>query len=84
MARVLAGALLQLRRIRELGAAEEPHVAVVPERIHVAEGGVACTCGRVAVVQELSNIAPALAHDVDPVTPAEAARASPLPHHAYA
>src|SRR5277367_5391943 len=67
MAHELAGALQQAGRIRQRCALKEPHVYVRSEYIDVAEGRIAQTCNRTAVMQDLPDFVPALSHHLKPL-----------------
>src|SRR6266849_658247 len=67
MAHELAGALQQAGRIRQRCAVKKPHVNVRSEYIHVAEGRIAQTCNRTAVMQDLPHFVPAFSHHLKPV-----------------
>ena len=67
MAHELAGALQQAGRIRQRCAVKEPHVYVRSEYIDVAEGRIAQTCNRTAVMQDLPDLVPASSHHLKPV-----------------
>src|ERR1700675_482866 len=67
MAHELAGALQQAGRIRQRCAVKEPHVYVRSEYIDVAEGRIAQTCNRTAVVQDLQDFVPAFSPQLKPV-----------------
>src|SRR5260370_39198702 len=58
MAHELAGALQQAGRIRQRCAVKEPHVYMRSEYIDVAEGRIAQTCNRTAVMQDLPDFVP--------------------------
>ena len=66
MAHELSGAFQQAARIREFRTTEEPYVDVSSERVDIGEASVRHARRRVAVVQQLSHIAPTSAHDVEP------------------
>src|SRR4051794_12214827 len=66
MAHELASAFQQALRIGNLGAAKETNVDVRFEGIHVGKGGVADTRGRMAIMQQLSNVVSAAAHGLKP------------------
>src|SRR6476469_7592001 len=68
MAHELAGALQQAGRIRQRRAVKEPHVYVRSECINVAEGRIAQTCNRTAVMQDLPDFVPAFSHHLKPLT----------------
>ena len=59
MAHELAGALQRAGRIRQRCAVKEPHVYVRTEYIDVAEGRIAQTYNRTAVMQDLPDFVPA-------------------------
>src|SRR5277367_533155 len=67
MAHELAVALQQARRIRQRRAVKEPHIYVRSEYIDVAEGRIAQTCNRTAVMQSLPDFVPALSHHLKPL-----------------
>src|ERR1700681_5050494 len=67
MAHELAGALQQAGRIRQRCAVKEPHVYVRSEYIDVAEGRIAQTCNRTAVMQKLPNFVAAFWHHLKPL-----------------
>jgi hypothetical protein len=64
--REFAGAFQQPLRIDKFGTTKEPDVDVSPEGIDIAECGVTYTRSRMAVVQYLSNVVTAVAHDLKP------------------
>ena len=66
MAHVFAVAFQQARWIREFGAMEEPDMDMGFERVDVGEGSIIDARGGMPVVQELSNIVAAVAHDLKP------------------
>ena len=55
------------RRFGKMGAMKETDIDVGRKRVDVAESGVTCACGRMAIVQDLSNVASTAAHDAEPV-----------------
>src|SRR5713101_7862526 len=67
MAHELAGALQQAGRIRQCRAVKEPHVYVRGEYIDVAERRVTQTYNRIAVMQKLPDLVPALSHHLKPL-----------------
>src|SRR5207245_10253952 len=67
MAHELALALQQAGRIRQRRAAKEPHVYVRSEYIDVAEGRVAQTCNRTAIMQELPDFVATFSHRLKPL-----------------
>src|SRR5215469_2196937 len=67
MAHELAGALQQASRIRQRCALKESHVHVRREYVDVAEGRIAQTCGRTAVMQKLPDFVPACSHHLKPL-----------------
>src|SRR5712692_10186146 len=67
MAHELASALQQAGRIRKRCAMKEPHVDVRSEYIDIAEGRISQTCNRIAVMQKLSDLVPALSHHLKPL-----------------
>src|SRR5437588_10169503 len=67
MAHELAVALQQAGRIRQRCAVKEPHVDVGSEYIDVAEGRIAQTCNRTAVMQYLPDFVPAFSHHLKPL-----------------
>src|SRR5438477_10518259 len=67
MAHELAGALQQAGRIRQRRAVKEPHVYMRSEYIDVAEGRIAQTCNRTAVMQKLPDFVPASSHHLKPL-----------------
>src|SRR4029077_5565959 len=67
MAHELAGALQQAGRIRQRRAVKEPHVYVRSEYIDVAEGRIAQTGNRAAVMQKLPDFVATLSHDLKPL-----------------
>jgi uncharacterized protein (UPF0332 family) len=66
VAHELACALQKAGRIRQLYAAEEPHIHVRGEHIDVAEGCIAQACDWTAVMQYLSNLVATCAHHLKP------------------
>src|SRR5262245_65303348 len=66
MAHELAGAFQQALGISKLGATKEPDIDVGFEGIDVGERRITYTRGRMAIMQQLSNIASAVAHDRKP------------------
>ena len=58
MAHELAGALQQASWIRQRRTVKEPYVYVRSEYIDVAEGSIAQTCNRMAVVQKVRGLRP--------------------------
>src|SRR6478736_7278478 len=67
MTHELAGALQQASRIRQRCAVKETHVYVRGEYIHIAEGRIAQTYNRTAVMQKLPDFVPALSHHLKPL-----------------
>ena len=67
MAHELAGALQRAGRIRQRCAVKEPHVYVRTEYIDVAEGRIAQTYNRTAVMQDLPDFVPAFSHHLKPL-----------------
>jgi hypothetical protein len=67
MAHEPAGALQQSSRIRQHCAVKEPNVNVRSEYIDVAEGRIAQTCNRTAVMQDLPDFVPAFSHHFKPL-----------------
>src|SRR5712671_846089 len=67
MAHELAGALQQAGRIRQRCAVKEPHVYVRSEYIDAAEGRIAQTCYRTAVMQKFPDFVPAFSHYLKPL-----------------
>ncbi len=67
MTHELAGALQQAGRIGEGCAMEETHVDMGGEDIDVAEGCIAQTSNRTAIMQELADFVTALSHHVKPL-----------------
>src|SRR6185312_3054678 len=67
MTHELAGALQQAGRIRQRCAVKESHVYVRGEYIDVAEGRIAQTCNRTAVMQYLPDFVPAFSHHLKPL-----------------
>src|SRR5271163_3172775 len=67
MAHELAGALQYTCRIRQRCAVKEPHVNVRSEYIDIAEGCIAQTCNRTAVMQDLPDFVPASSHHLKPL-----------------
>jgi len=61
-----AGAFEQALGIRQLGAAKEADIHVIPERIDVTECGICDARRRMAVMQQLPNVVPAGTHDLEP------------------
>jgi len=53
-------------RIGQFRTTKEPDVDVRPERVDIAEGGVVYTRSRVAIMQQLADIASAVSHHVKP------------------
>ena len=66
MAHELASTFQDAMRISDLGAPEEPNIHVSFERIDVAKRRVIYARSRVTVVQYLSNVVSAGAHDLKP------------------
>ena len=66
MAHELASAFQQALRIGNLGATKEPDIDVSLEGIDIGECRITYTRGRMAIVQQLSNIVSAVAHDLKP------------------
>src|SRR5262245_46530986 len=66
VAHELAGAFQQTIWIRNLRAAKEPDVDVSLEGVDVGERRIHYTCGGLAVMQHLSNVVAAIAHDLEP------------------
>ena len=54
------------RRIGKVGAVKETDIDVGRKRVDVAESGVTHACCRMAIVQDLSNVASTAAHDAEP------------------
>src|SRR4030081_322066 len=67
MAHTFAGALQQAGWIRQRCAVKEPHVDVRGEYIDIAEGCISQTCNRIAVMQKLPYLVPALSHHLKPL-----------------
>src|SRR5246127_2518221 len=67
MAHELAGALQQVRRIRQPCAVKKTHVYVRSEYIDVAEGRISQTCHRTAVMQKFPDFVPAFSHHLKPL-----------------
>ena len=67
MAHELAAALQQAGWIRQRCAMKEPHVDVRSEYIDIAEGRISQTCNRIAVMQKLPYLVPALSHHLKPL-----------------
>src|SRR5580704_17654348 len=67
MGHELAGALQQAGRIRQRCTVKEPHVYVRGEYIDIAEGRIAQTCNRTAVMQNLPDFVPASSHHHKPL-----------------
>jgi len=67
MAHELAGALQQAPRIPQRCTVKEPHIYVRSEYIDVAEGRIAQTCNRTAVMQKLPDFVPAFSHHLKPL-----------------
>ena len=67
MAHELASAFQQALRIANLGAAKEPDIDVSREGIDIGECRITYTRGRMAIMQQLSNIVSAVAHKLKPV-----------------
>src|SRR5271154_5639910 len=67
MTHELAVALQQASRIRQRCAVKEPHVYVRSEYIDVAEGRIAETGNRTAVMQELPDFVAASSHHLKPL-----------------
>src|SRR5215469_6789093 len=68
MAHALAGSLQQMGRIRECCTLKEANVYVRSKYIDVAEGRVAETCDRTAVMQGLADFVTASSHHLKPLT----------------
>src|ERR1700720_1317198 len=66
MAHIPASAFQQAAWIGKLGAAKEPDIDVTCEGINVGECCISYTRCRMAIVQYLSNIVSAVAHDLKP------------------
>ena len=66
MTHEFSGALQELGRIPQGGALEETHVYVRSKDIDVAEGRIAQTCDRTAVMQEFPHFVPAFSHCLEP------------------
>jgi len=66
VAHELASALQQPTRIRNLRAAKEAYIDVIPEGVDIGECRITDTRVRMAIVQQLSNIVSAIAHDLKP------------------
>src|SRR5687767_7264022 len=66
MAHELAGAFQQALRIGNLGAQKKPDIDVSREGIYIGECRITDTRGRLVIVQQLSNIVSAVAHDLEP------------------
>src|SRR5438874_8880455 len=67
MTHELAGTFQQAGRIRQRCAVKEPHVYVRGEYIDVAEGRIAQTRNRTAVMQKLPDFVPAFSHHLKPL-----------------
>src|SRR5262245_27788104 len=67
MPHTLAGAFQKAFRISNLGTTKEPDIDVIFEGIDVAECRITYTGGRSVIMQQLSNIVPAVAHDFKPL-----------------
>src|ERR1700678_845099 len=67
MAHSLAVALQQAGWIGQHCALKEPNVDVRSEYIDVAEGHIAETCNRTAVMEQLANFGTALSHQLKPL-----------------
>jgi hypothetical protein len=68
MAHELAGALQQAGRIRQRRTVKEAYVDMRGEYIHIAEGRIAQTCNRTAIMQGLPDLVPASPHHLKPLT----------------
>src|SRR5450755_2697706 len=67
MAHEPAGALQQVRRIRQRCAVKEPHVYMRMEYVDIAEGCISQTCNGTAVMQKLPDFVSAFSHDLKPL-----------------
>src|SRR5579872_5733600 len=67
MAHELASALQQTLRIGNLRTPKESDIDVRFERIHIPECRIGYTCGRMAIMQQLSNVVSASSHDRKPL-----------------
>src|SRR5262245_59731635 len=80
MAHELAGAFQQSLGIGDLSAAKEPDIDVRPERIDIGERRITHTRGRMAIMQYLSNVVSAVAHDREPA-PRDRSHFARMPMH---
>ena len=80
MAHELAGAFEQVIGIGELGTPEQPDGHVRGEGIHVSKCRVTDACGRLVVVNQLTNIVSARAHHLEPAARDRAQIARLLAH----
>jgi hypothetical protein len=80
MAHELAGALQQVRGIRERCALKESHVDVRGEYVDVAERRIAQAGHRAAVMQQLPHLVSASAHRLKPL-PREVAQCASMRIH---
>jgi hypothetical protein len=55
-------------QIRQRCTVKEPHIYVRSEYIDIAEGRIAQTCNRTAVMQDLLDFVPAFSHHLKPLT----------------
>src|SRR5580698_2079537 len=67
MAHELACTLQQVGGIRQACALKETHVNVRREYVDVAEGRIAQTRDRAAVMQKLTNFVPTISHHLKPL-----------------
>ena len=67
VAHKLSSAFQQAIRIGNLGTTKEPDIDVGSEGINVGKCRIPYTCGRLAIMHQLSNIVSADTHDVEPL-----------------